>query len=69
MHGHFMFALISPITQLGIQDVTATANLIYASVAAAAKRIDEGSDFASEAAALERFTVAGIEGTLAARSY
>jgi AcrR family transcriptional regulator len=69
MHGHFMFALINPITQLGIQDVTATANLIYASVAAAAKRIDEGSDFASEAAALERFTVAGIEGTLAARSY
>lgn len=68
MHGHFMFSLVSPITELGISDVTATANLIYASVAAAAKRIDDGSDFASEAAALERFTVAGIEGTLAARS-
>lgn len=68
MHGHFMFSLVSPISELGVADVTATANLIYASVAAAAKRIDDGADFASEAAALERFTVAGIEGTLATRS-
>ena len=64
MHGHFMMALVSPITQLGIADVTATCHLIYASVAATAKRIDEGSDFSREAAALEKFTLAGITGAL-----
>jgi AcrR family transcriptional regulator len=64
MHGHFMMALISPITQIGIKDVTATCHLIYASVAEAAKRIDEGSAFEREAAALEKFTIAGIKGAL-----
>jgi AcrR family transcriptional regulator len=60
MHGHFMFALLSPIGEIGVKDVTATAHLIFASVAAAAKRIDEGSEFVREAAALEQFTVAGL---------
>lgn len=60
MHGHFMMALLSPLKEVGIKDVTATAHLIYASVAASAKRIDEGSDFAREAAALEKFTIAGL---------
>ncbi len=60
MHGHFMFALLSPIGEIGVKDVTATAHLIFASVAAAAKRIDEGSEFIREAAALEQFTVAGL---------
>lgn len=64
MHGHFMMALVSPVTQLGISDVTATCHLIYASVAAAAKRIDSGSDFSREAAALEIFTIAGLKGAL-----
>jgi AcrR family transcriptional regulator len=64
MHGHFMMALVSPITQIGIQDVTATCHLIYASVAEAAKRIDEGSAFEREAAALEKFTISGIKGAL-----
>ena len=67
MHGHFMLALTSPVKQLGIEDVTATCHLLYASVAAAASRIDEGSDFTREAAALERFAVAGIAGALAPR--
>ena len=60
MHGHFMMALLSPVREIGIRDVTATAHLIFASVAAAAKRIDEGSEFVREAAALEQFTVAGL---------
>ncbi len=60
MHGHFMMALLSPVREIGIRDVTATAHLIFASVAAAAKRIDEGSEFVREAAALEQFTIAGL---------
>lgn len=64
MHGHFMMALVSPVRQIGINDVTATCHLIYAAVAEAAKRIDEGSAFEREAAALEKFTIAGIKGAL-----
>ena len=60
MHGHFMMALLSPVREIGIRDVTAIAHLIFASVAAAAKRIDEGSEFVREAAALEQFTIAGL---------
>lgn len=60
MHGHFMFALTSPVREIGVADVTATCHLIYATVAAAAKRIDEGSEFVREAAALEQFTIAGL---------
>lgn len=60
MHGHFMTALLSPVREIGIRDVPATAHLIFASVAAAAKRIDEGSEFVREAAALEQFTIAGL---------
>ena len=64
LHGHFMMALLSPLGQLGVRDVAATANLIFASVASSAERIDQGADFTSEAAALEKFAIAGIEGTL-----
>ncbi len=60
MHGHFMMALLSPVREIGIKDVTATAHLIFSSVAGAAKRIDEGSEFVREAAALEQFTIAGL---------
>jgi AcrR family transcriptional regulator len=60
MHGYFMTALLSPLREIGVNDVTATAHLIFASVAAAAKRIDEGSEFTREAAALEQFTLAGL---------
>jgi len=65
MHGHFMMALVNPLSQLGVGDPTATCHLLYASVAAAAERIDAGNDFSREAAALERFAIAGIEGALA----
>lgn len=64
MHGHFMTALVNPVSELGVKDVTATCHLIYATVAAAAKRIDEGSEYVREAAALEQFTIAGIAGAL-----
>jgi AcrR family transcriptional regulator len=64
MHGHFMMALIHPVTQLGVRDVTATCHLLYAAVAEAAKRIDEGSEYVREAAALEQFAINGIIGAL-----
>lgn len=64
LHGHFMMALLSPLKELGVRDITATSNLIFASVAAAAERIDEGTDFSSEASALEKYSISGIEGTL-----
>lgn len=64
LHGHFMMALLSPLGELGVKDVTSTAHLIFASVAAAASRIDEGSDFTLEASTLEKYVVSGIEGTL-----
>ncbi len=64
MHGHVMTSLLSPIAQLGIADVPATAHLIYATVAASAKRIDEGAEYEKEAAALEQFTISGITGAL-----
>ena len=67
MHGHFMVALLSPISEIGVKDVTATAHLIFASVAGAAKRIDEGSEFIREAAALEQFTVAGLSASAQAQ--
>lgn len=60
MHGHFMFALLSPLRELNVRDVTSTAHLVFASVASAATKIVEGSDFVREAAALEQFVMAGI---------
>ena len=64
LHGHFMTALVSPLTQLGVPDVTSTCHLIFAAVAAAAKRIDEGSEFVREASALEKFTIAGLTASI-----
>jgi AcrR family transcriptional regulator len=64
MHGHFMMALVSPVNELGAKDVTATCHLIFASVAAAATRIDEGSPFVREAAALEDFVISGLGASL-----
>jgi AcrR family transcriptional regulator len=64
LHGHFMTALTSPVSELGAEDVTATCHLIFSAVAAAASRIDAGSDFTREAAALEKFVVAGLEANL-----
>lgn len=60
MHGYFMMSLISPLTELGVEDPAAVCSLIYGAVASAAKRIDEGSDFSSEAKALGKFVSAGL---------
>jgi len=63
MHGHFMTSLINPLTLLGVSDASRTAQLIFASIAEAAKRIDGGSAYEHEAAILERFVIAGVVGT------
>ncbi len=63
MHGHFMTSLINPLTVLGVADASRTAQLIFASIAEAAKRIDGGSAYEHEAAILERFVIAGVVGT------
>jgi AcrR family transcriptional regulator len=63
MHGHFMTSLINPLTVLGVADASRTAQLIFASIAESAKRIDGGSAYEHEAAILERFVIAGVVGT------
>jgi len=63
MHGQFMLTLFSPLAKLTPEDPHAVAGFVYSAVVAAAGRIDEGGDFASEAATLERFVVAGVSGS------
>lgn len=63
MHGQFMLTLFSPLRKLTPEDPHALAGFVYSAVVAAAARIDEGGDFASEAATLERFIVAGVSGS------
>ncbi|MFM5951399.1 MAG: TetR/AcrR family transcriptional regulator [Micrococcales bacterium] len=60
MHGHLMTSLVHPLREINVADVTATCHFIYAAISAAATRISEGSPYEREAAALERFTIAGI---------
>ena len=67
LHGQLMLSLMSPLRALGLTNPTPTCHLIYATVAEAAKRIDAGSSFASEASALELFVIAGIDGALNSR--
>jgi AcrR family transcriptional regulator len=64
LHGHFTTTLVSPLGQMGISDAPALAGMIFGAVAASAGRITAGSDFVSEAAALEKFVVSGIEAQL-----
>lgn len=65
MHGFFMVSLHSPLFQLGVKDPSSLSGLVLGSVSAAAKRIDSGADYATEAGALEQFVIAGLEATLA----
>lgn len=60
MHGHFMTSLQNPLAELGVEDVLRTSQLIFASVAEAAKLIDGGSAYEFEAASLEKFVISGI---------
>jgi AcrR family transcriptional regulator len=65
MHGYFMSSLIDPLTKMGISDASRMCHLVFASVAEAAKRIDAGGEFVYEAASLEKFAMASIEGVSA----
>lgn len=65
MHGYFMTSLVTPLSQLGVEEPTSLVHLIFGAVNAAAKRIVAGASFVSEAAVLETFVVAGIEAALA----
>lgn len=64
LHGYFTTTLVSPLSALGIVDAAALAGMIFGSVGACAERITSGSDFVTEAAALEKFVVSGIEAQL-----
>ena len=60
MHGFFTTSLIAPLTALGAYEPTSLCNLILGSVGAAAQRIERGTEYTTEAQALERFVMAGI---------
>jgi AcrR family transcriptional regulator len=62
MHGQFMLTLMSPLQKLSPEDPQALAGFVYSSVVAAAKRIEEGGDFETEAATLKRFVISGVVG-------
>lgn len=61
MHGYFMMSLMTSLTSLGVSEPSSLASMIYAAVAAAAKRIDEGAHFTDQAESVERFIIAGVE--------
>lgn len=65
MHGYLMAVLLSPLSQLGVSDPGSMANMIFGTVASSAKRIDQGSDFTSEAKMLEGYVMAGLQASLA----
>ena len=64
MHGYFLTSLISPLRELGIEDPSSQVSMIFAAITSSAQRIDEGKTFICEAAALEKFVIAGIEAAL-----
>lgn len=62
LHGQFMISLFSPINELGISSIDSACYMVYSAVQSAAKRIESGFDFESEANAAESFAVAGLLG-------
>jgi hypothetical protein len=60
LHGLLMGTIIEPLEALNIKDAPSVCGLIYGSVAAAAQRILEGSQFLTEARLLEDFLEAGL---------
>jgi AcrR family transcriptional regulator len=62
LHGQFMMSLISPVRELGINAIDSACHMVYSSVQSAAKRIEAGFEFESEAKAAENFAVAGLLG-------
>ena len=64
MHGFFLTTLISPLKALGVKDPSSLVSLIFSAINASAERIYSGKAFVSEASALEKFVIAGVEGAL-----
>jgi AcrR family transcriptional regulator len=64
MHGYFLTTLISPLRELGVEDPSSLVSLIFSAINASAQRIYSGKSFVSEASALEKFVIAGVEGAL-----
>tara|TARA_B100000902_G_scaffold374029_1_gene402635 strand:+ start:470 stop:961 length:492 start_codon:yes stop_codon:yes gene_type:complete len=64
MHGYVMTSLINPLAELGVADPGALCGMIYGSISAAAKRIEEGASFVEESNALETFVVSGVESSI-----
>ncbi len=62
LHGQFMMSLISPVRELEITAMDSACHMVYSAVQSAAKRIEAGFDFDSEANAAENFAVAGLLG-------
>lgn len=62
LHGQFMMSLISPVRELGIDSIDSACHMIYSAVQSAAKRIEAGFEFNSEAKAAENFAIAGLLG-------
>jgi AcrR family transcriptional regulator len=61
MHSYVMLSLMGPLTELGVEDPAALCGMIFGSISAAAKRVEEGAMMTAEARALEVFVVSGIE--------
>ena len=61
MHGYIMMSLMSPLTNLGVEDPSSMGQHIFSAVSATADRIDEGWDYTQQAGSLEKFVMAGIE--------
>lgn len=62
LHGQFMMSLVSPMRELGIQALDSACQMVYSTVQSAAKRIEAGFEFDSEAQAAEDFAIAGLLG-------
>lgn len=62
LHGQFMISLLSPVRELGIEGIDSACHMIYSAVQSAAKRIEAGFEFDSEAKAAEKFAIAGLLG-------
>lgn len=65
MHGYVMLSLMNPLDELGVDDPSALCGMIFGSISAAARRVEEGASMTLEAKALEVFVVSGIQSSVA----
>lgn len=68
MHGYVMLSLMNPLDELGVGDPSALCGMIFGSISAAAKRVEEGASMTLEAKALEVFVVSGIQSSVSTAS-